>query len=233
MATLCVALGLGVACPLQQAPRPPAVRPPAVAAPVVRGLPGPAPQVPRLHGGTRFPPSCPSQPPRAYRADFLSAARRYPAGATACELARQAEAESSFRADAYNEQSGAIGISQFLPATAAELGIDPWDARQSIFGQARYVLWCRGAWTPGIGGRKSADIAALGLGCYNWGRGAMFRNQKRHGWVLYQDADPRLPEETRGYVRKIMGEEWRHDIVGESRPGIDSPGAVGDGGTVD
>jgi soluble lytic murein transglycosylase-like protein len=35
--------------------------------------------------------------------------------------------------------SGAIGIMQLLPATARELGVDPWDPVQNIFGGAAYL----------------------------------------------------------------------------------------------
>ncbi|MGV8475861.1 lytic transglycosylase domain-containing protein, partial [Pseudomonas aeruginosa] len=34
---------------------------------------------------------------------------------------------------------GARGLGQLMPATAAELGVDPTDPRQNIFGTARYL----------------------------------------------------------------------------------------------
>jgi len=57
-------------------------------------------------------------------------------------LARQLYQESRYRADiisgATSSSAGAIGIAQFIPATAAELGIDPTDAFASIDAAARY-----------------------------------------------------------------------------------------------
>ena len=155
----------------------------------------------------RFDADCPAQPPRALQRHFVAAARRYPLGATQCQLARQAAAESGFDVRARNERSGALGIAQFLPSTAEHLGIDPLDPGEAVMGQARYLLWCRGQWTPDLGGRTAADIEALGLGCYNWGLGNMLGDQRRNGWVTYYpQAEPHMPGETRRYVRKIRGE---------------------------
>ena len=74
--------------------------------------------------------------------------------------------------------AGAIGVSQFMPATACKgLGIDPWNPKESIEAQAKYVLWQRSGWTPpDFGGRTGEDIKGLGLGGYNWGRGSMYKS---------------------------------------------------------
>ena len=151
-----------------------------------------------------FSATCDVQPPIELSNHFAAASRKYYLGATDCELARQAKAESNFKIDAVSPV-GAIGVSQFMPRTAEELRIDPWNPRESIFAQAKYVLWCRDGWDPSIGGRTVDDVAALGLGSYNFGRSAMYRNQRNHGWVLYKDAKPNLPKETHDYVYKIMG----------------------------
>lgn len=78
-------------------------------------------------------------------------------------LARQLYEESRYRADIINgitvSSAGAIGIAQFLPATAADYGVDPLDPFASIDGAARYDrdLFDRfGNW--------EAVLAA-----YNWG----------------------------------------------------------------
>jgi hypothetical protein len=57
----------------------------------------------------------------------------------------------------------AVGIGQFLPSTAAQLGIDPLDPRAAIFGAAQYL----GGLIQRYG---SAD---LGLAAYNGGPGAV------------------------------------------------------------
>lgn len=187
--------------------RPPPVGPPALTVATVEAaemdaapLPTPAVKPAQL-----FDPQCERQPPAELKPHYWAAARRYPGGATDCELARQGWQESRFRADAVSPV-GAIGVAQFLPATAAELEVDPWDAEASIFAQARYVRWTRERWTAGLGGRTDYDIRALGLATYNFGLGNMRRDQDRNGWVLYRDAAPGLPAETRHYVHVIEGD---------------------------
>ena len=153
--------------------------------------------------GSFFDPTCDTQPPREYATLYARAHRRHPDGASDCMLARQGQAESNFRQYAVSP-AGAIGIAQFMPDTARSLGIDPFNPSDAILAQAKYQKWCRDGWSSDIGGRTEEDIQALGLGCYNFGRSAMFRNQSNNGWVRYKDALPHLPDETQGYIRKIM-----------------------------
>jgi chromosome segregation ATPase len=47
--------------------------------------------------------------------------------------------ESGFNPSAYNSSSGATGLGQFLGSTAREVGINPWDAQQSVYGLASYL----------------------------------------------------------------------------------------------
>ena len=49
-----------------------------------------------------------------------------------------AHAESGFRQDAVSPK-GAVGLMQLMPATAAELGVDPHDASENLEGGARYL----------------------------------------------------------------------------------------------
>jgi soluble lytic murein transglycosylase-like protein len=101
-------------------------------------------------------------------------------------LGRQLYQESRFRPEVIDgsvaSPVGALGIAQFMPATAAELGIDPLNAQQSIYGMARYMaqLYAQlGDWK-------------LALAAYNWGIG----NVQRKGI----DA---APAETVAYVNDI------------------------------
>jgi soluble lytic murein transglycosylase-like protein len=81
--------------------------------------------------------------------------------------------------------AGALGIAQFMPATAKEMGIDPLDPFAAIDASARYLksLYRQtGAW----------DKA---LAAYNWGIG----NVLRKGLA-------RAPAETRNYFTQILGD---------------------------
>ncbi|HEY0877153.1 MAG TPA: lytic transglycosylase domain-containing protein [Zeimonas sp.] len=104
-------------------------------------------------------------------------------------LARVLHQESRFRPDVIDGRTrspaGAVGIAQFMPATAAELGVDPLNPWQSIEGAARYLaqLYARfGNWSEA-------------LGAYNWGQG----NVSRRGLAS-------APAETRAYYSEILSD---------------------------
>jgi len=81
--------------------------------------------------------------------------------------------------------AGALGIAQFMPATARELGINALDPFAAIPAAARYL-----ARLFGMFGTWSEALAA-----YNWGMG----NVQRRGL----DA---APTETRNYYRQILAD---------------------------
>ena len=101
-------------------------------------------------------------------------------------LARVLHQESRFRQDIITGKvkspAGALGIAQFMPATAKERGVDPLNPTSAINGAAGYLasLFDRfGDWTKAIA-------------AYNWGQG----NVARKGL-------DRAPAETRAYVAQI------------------------------
>jgi soluble lytic murein transglycosylase-like protein len=82
--------------------------------------------------------------------------------------------------------AGAAGIAQIMPDTAANLKVDPWNPTQSIFGAARYMRSI-------LDGPAQGDYAKA-LAGYNWGPGN-----------IQKYAAGRMPQETRNYVKSIMG----------------------------
>jgi hypothetical protein len=100
--------------------------------------------------------------------------------------------ESRFKSDEVS-QAGAQGVAQFMPETAAEVGLDdPFDAMKALPASAKFLRKLRD------------DFGNLGLAAaaYNAGPG---RIQK---WLAKESE---LPRETRDYVRIITGtkaEDW-------------------------
>lgn len=97
-------------------------------------------------------------------------------------LAAVAQVESNFNPSAVS-RAGASGLMQFMPGTAAGMGIDPLDPAQAVDGAARYL-------------RQQIDAfgsVELALAAYNAGPGAV----RRHGGV------PPYAE-TQAYVPKVL-----------------------------
>lgn len=106
-------------------------------------------------------------------------------------LARLLWEESRYRADiitgATRSPVGAMGIAQFMPATAREMGIDPLNPDQAIPAAARYLRqqYVRfGNWR-------------LALVAYNWGPGNVAKALK--------EKRPMLMAAT-GYADRILGD---------------------------
>ncbi len=111
---------------------------------------------------------------------FTQAASRH--GVDASLLAAMASQESGFNASAVSP-AGAQGLMQFMPSTAAGLGVNPLDPSSAIDGAARYMS----SLTQQFG---STDLA---LAAYNAGPGTV---SKYGGIPPYS--------ETQNYVRAVM-----------------------------
>lgn len=99
--------------------------------------------------------------------------------------------ESNLDPNALSDK-GAEGIAQFMPDTAAEMGIDPTNPNEAIPAAARYIKQMLDHF--------DGDYAKAMAG-YNWG----------HNREEYADKDwlAKAPEETRNHVAKIMNEYMR------------------------
>jgi len=105
---------------------------------------------------------------------------------------RQCKQESSFHPDAINHKSGAIGLFQLEPATAAQLGVDPRRWHENVFGGIKYD------------GRLFRTFGSTDkmLAAYNWGPGHLTGLIEEHG-ALWRD---HLPAETTEYLSIILPE---------------------------
>lgn len=97
-------------------------------------------------------------------------------------LAAMVWQESGFNPDAISP-SGAIGLTQLMPATAAGLGVDPGNAVENLVGGARYLSWAI----------DEFGSIELGLAAYNAGP-----NRVREAGGI-----PEIPE-TRAYVPAVL-----------------------------
>jgi len=102
---------------------------------------------------------------------------------------------------------GAIGVMQLMPATAAALKVNAWDAEQNIQGGVHYdaMLWA--AWTrvPDAGERWKFTVASYNAGPGNIQRAQALANAWT--WDLVAAALPRVTgkfaPETVTYVKRI------------------------------
>jgi hypothetical protein len=100
-------------------------------------------------------------------------------------------AESSWNPNALSPK-GAIGIGQLMPATAKELGVDPYDPEQNIYGSAKYLAQQF----------KRFGDPALAVAAYNAGPSAVAK---------YGGVPPY--EETQNYVARVMGTQMADQMT--------------------
>jgi Transglycosylase SLT domain len=121
----------------------------------------------------------------------------------------QIQQESGFNPNAQSS-AGAIGIAQFMPATAAGIGLNPWDPLASLKAAAQLdrqnLTKYQGDW-------------AKTLAAYNAGGGAVDSAVSRYGsnWLSH------MPSETQNYVSTILGNSSSNN---QSSTGDSSLGAI-------
>ena len=113
------------------------------------------------------------------------------AGIPAQYFVRQINLESGFNPAAHSP-SGAVGIAQFMPATAAGLGIDPWNPVAALQAAAHLMA----SYAHSFGGDYAKALAA-----YNSGSATVNHAITDCGanWINC------LPAETQHYIAAIMG----------------------------
>lgn len=113
------------------------------------------------------------------------------AGISPDAFVRQIQQESGFNPNA-GSPAGAEGIAQFMPGTAASMGVNPYDPSSALPGAARLMSDLASQ----FGGDYSKALAA-----YNAGPGAVQSAVAQGGgsWLSY------MPAETQNYVAVIMG----------------------------
>jgi soluble lytic murein transglycosylase-like protein len=113
------------------------------------------------------------------------------AGIDSAAFVRQIQQESGFNPNA-GSPAGAEGIAQFMPGTAASMGVNPYDPSSALHGAAHMMA--------GLAAQYGGDYSKA-LAAYNAGGGAVNSAVARGGgsWLSY------MPAETQHYVATIMG----------------------------
>jgi len=108
--------------------------------------------------------------------------------------------ESGLDPDALNRSSGAVGMMQLMPSTAAALGVNPHDVLANIKGGVRY---------PREQLQNFGDKAKA-LAAYNWGPRHVADAVEKWGsdWLSH------APGETQHYVASILAKTGSTDSSG-------------------
>ncbi len=114
------------------------------------------------------------------------------AGISPVYFVRQINLESGFNPNAVSP-SGAEGIAQFLPSTAAGLGINPFNPDQALNAAAHLMA----GYAANYGGNYAMALAA-----YNAGSGTVQYAVNTCGEANWMNC---LPAQTQNYIRVIMG----------------------------
>jgi len=125
--------------------------------------------------------------------DYVDMARQaaISAGINPDAFVRQIQQESGFNPNA-GSPAGAEGIAQFMPGTAASMGVNPYDPSSALSGAARMMA--------GLAAQYGGDYSKA-LAAYNAGGGAVDAAVAQGGGGWLSD----MPAETQNYVATIMG----------------------------
>lgn len=134
------------------------------------------------------PPTVAVQGTGYYQQMATQAAQR--AGINPTYFLRQIQLESNFDPQAQSS-SGAVGIAQFMPSTAASLGINPYDPQSALNGAAQLMA----RYANEFGGDYSKALAA-----YNTGEGTVL-NAIQNGGAQWLSL---MPVSAQNYIRTIM-----------------------------
>ena len=179
--------------PPPQAPQPPAPSPPAPTPDTV------AAQNRYIESKNVWMRKLANRPPPARGAALVPDLKRiFQAEGVPPQLVWQAEAESSFN-PAARSPAGAVGLYQFIPATAQQFGLsltpqdERLDAKKNGAAAAKYLKYLHGRF----------GNWPLALAAYNCGEGRLSKTLRAHGGKSFADIQAYLPAETRMYVPKI------------------------------
>lgn len=115
--------------------------------------------------------------------------------------------ESNFRKNAHNSGSGAAGLMQLMPDTAADMGVrgSLYDPAANIKAGVKYLDWIANSFFK-MGqdlsdmSKVPADKLKMILASYNWGIGNVSKMVRKHGVAAL---DRIAPRETRNYIAEI------------------------------
>lgn len=145
-------------------------------------------------------------PTDKYDADFRKANKLYWSTTLDWQWAKgQGMAESGLRRYVCSPV-GACGLMQFMPDTAKQFRIDPFDTRAAIYAAAKYMKWLNRNWSAP---RPALDRYYLALASYNWGLGSVLRAQRNASRILrfeanlWEDIRTFTPRETKHYAPRI------------------------------
>lgn len=137
--------------------------------------------------GIQFSGYSPAKVPEQYRSAIATAeaSNGLPSGLLARLLWQESRYRESVITGRVTSPVGALGIAQFMPSTAKDMGIDPLDPYQAISAAAKYLAQLY---------RATGDWSKA-LAAYNWGIGN----------VLRKGMD-KAPKETRNYFTQILAD---------------------------